>query len=121
MRGSENSSGLRMLLKPAAWSLLVILAVMTIGPLSHRPMTLLPAHMERLVAWGCVGMLFAAAYPDRLLPMMVLLVGAAGLFEFAQVAISQRHARSADFFLKAVGTLVGISSIRAVQLLRPRK
>lgn len=101
----------------AAWVLLAALAIVTIGPISQRPLTLLPANLERFIAWGCVGGIFAAAYIDRLLVLPFLLIGAAGLFELGQIEILQRHARLADFLVKAAGGLVGIGSIRAIQFL----
>jgi hypothetical protein len=47
--------------------------------------------------------------------MLLVLVGAAGLLELAQIEVLQRHGRLSDFFVKAVGGLVGIGSVRALQ------
>jgi hypothetical protein len=105
----------------AAWTLLLALAVVTIGPISQRPLTSLPANLERWIAWACTGAVFASAYADRLLLIILLLVGAAGLFELAQIEVLQRHARLTDFLVKAAGGLVGIGSVRAIQCVRSAK
>jgi hypothetical protein len=91
---------------------------MTIGPISQRPETLLPASLERLIAWACAGAAFAKAYADRSALMLLMLVSAAGLFELAQIESLHRHGRLSDFLVKATGSLVGIGSIRAIQYLR---
>ena len=101
-----------------AWALLVALAAMTIGPISHRPGTLLPAGLERLIAWTCAGAVFAKAYAGRSALMLLMLVSAAGLFELAQIESLHRHGRLFDFLVKATGSLVGIGSVRAIQNLR---
>ena len=49
----------------AAWTFLIALAAVTIGPISQRPLTSLPANLERLIAWLCAGIIFAEAYADR--------------------------------------------------------
>ena len=105
----------------AAWTFLIALAVVTIGPISQRPLTSLPANLERLIAWLCAGIIFAEAYADRWLLLLLLLVGAAGLFELAQMDVLQRHGRWSDFLVKAAGSIVGIGSVRAMQYLRSAK
>jgi len=108
----------RTVLRFAAWALLLALAAMTVGSISQRPVTSLPANLERFIAWACAGVIFAEAYVDRLLLMLVVLVSAAGLLELAQLEIPLRHGRLSDFLVKAIGSLVGIGSVRAVQYLR---
>jgi hypothetical protein len=105
----------------AAWTFLIALAVVTIGPISQRPLTSLPANLERLIAWLCAGIIFAEAYADRLLLLLLLLVGTAGLLEVAQMEVLQRHGRWSDFLVKAAGTVIGIGSVRAMQYLRSAK
>ena len=97
------------------------MAAMTIGPISRRPETLLPASLERLIAWACAGADFAKAYADRSALTLFMLVGAAGVFELAQIAYLHRHGRLSDFLVKAVGSLVGIGAVRAIQYLRSKR
>ena len=99
-------------------ALLLALAAVTIEPISQRPVTSLPANLERLLAWACAGTVFATAYADRLLLMLLVLVGAAGFLELAQIEVLQRHGRLSDFLVKAAGGLVGTGSVRALQYLR---
>lgn len=105
-------------LRIVAWTLLLALAAMTIGPISQRPETLLPASLERLIAWVCAGAAFATAYTERSALMLLLLVSAAGLFELAQVESLHRHSRLSDFVVKVIGGVVGFGSVRAIQHLR---
>lgn len=107
-----------MALRIVAWALLLALAAMTIGPISHRPGTVLPASLERLIAWACAGAAFAAAYADRRALMFLIIVSAAGVFELAQFEFLHRHGRLSDFFVKAIGGLVGIGSVRAIRYFR---
>jgi hypothetical protein len=103
----------------AAWVLLLALAEVTIAP--KRPHTLLPTDLERIIAWACAGAIFAMAYVDRLLLVLLMLVGTAGSLELAQIEAFQRHARLSDFLVKVAGGLIGIGSVRAVQYLRSAK
>jgi hypothetical protein len=107
----------RMALRIAAWALLVALAAITIGPISQRPASPLPASLERLIAWVCAGAAFATAYSGRCALMLLMLVSA-GVFELAQTELLHRHSRLSDFFVKAIGGLVGVGSVRAIQYLR---
>jgi len=108
----------RTVLRFTAWALLAAIAAVTIGPISQRPETWLPVNLERLIAWAGAGVVFATAYVDRLFLILLVLVGAAGLFELAQIETLHRHGRLFDFLVKAAGGLVGIGFVRAVQYLR---
>jgi hypothetical protein len=104
----------------AAWGAIVALFVVTDGPIALRPITSLPVNVERFLALAFVGGLFALAYPRRLPLVLVGIVAAIGLLEWMQVASFGRHARWADFSVKAVGASFGLAvSAVGQRLLRP--
>jgi hypothetical protein len=99
---------------PVPWRTVSVCILGAIGSFScsdHRNYFVL----ERLIGWACAGTIFDIAYADRCLLMLLVLVGAAGLLELAQIEVLQRHGPLSDFFVKAVGGLVGIGSVRALQ------
>src|SRR4051795_6653285 len=93
----------------AAWALLLAIAVMTVGPITMRPETVVfPVDFERLAAWTCVAALFSIAYPGRPARTAIALVIAAGLLELAQMTALGRHAQVPDFLFKSLGVLLGV-------------
>ena len=97
------------ILRIAAWSLLLAVCLMTLGPVSLRPrLNSFPVDFERLGAWACVGGAFVLAYPGRRLQLLLLLVGAAGLLELAQHLVLGRHGELRHFLFKAAGATLGI-------------
>jgi len=105
------------LLRIAAWSILVLILVVTISPIQFRPITGEPADLERFAAFFLVGFLCALAYPRQWLAVLLLTVGCAGMFELLQRLAPERHGEFADFLFKAVGALAGVCIGRGLSLL----
>ena len=96
------------LLKILAWLLLAGLAVVTIGPIGWRPITPLPTQLERALALMIIGLVFALAYPRKLVLVAVLLITSTALFEALQVLEPSRHGRVVDVAVKLTGAGIGL-------------
>lgn len=97
------------LLRILAWLLLVGLVVVTIGPLSLRPVTPLPTQLERALALLVIGFVFALAYPRHIVIVAALVLGTTILLEFVQVFEPSRHGRVVDVSVKLLGGAVGLA------------
>jgi VanZ family protein len=95
-------------LRILAWTLVVGIVVVTVVPASDRPETGVEHNYEHFLAFGLVGLVFALAYSQR--PMVLLLSGIvfALLLELAQIPLPTRHARIEDFLIDAFGESLGI-------------
>ena len=102
----------------AAWASLLAIAIVTVGPISVRPQTSFSPDLERIVAWTCVAGLFAIAYRTRTISILICLVGAAAVFELAQLHALGRHGQMTDFLFKASGVLLGMGAVRGMRALR---
>lgn len=109
---------LSLLLKIAAWLLLLGLVVVTAGPIEWRPISPLPVQLERATALMIIGFVFALAYPRHFVLVAILLVGATALLELTQVLEPSRHGRWLDFGVKAFGGIVGLMIGYGVERLR---
>lgn len=110
---------LSLLLKILAWLLLAALVVVTIGPIGWRPISPLPTQLERALALLLIGIVFALAYPRRILLVGLLLVGATALLELTQVFEPSRHGRWLDLGVKVAGGVVGLAIGTVLTRLRP--
>jgi dihydrodipicolinate synthase/N-acetylneuraminate lyase len=91
-----------------AWLLLLAIALVTVSPIGFRPVTGLPADLERTLAFALVGGAFCLGYPQRRLAILLLVVGAAGVLEAAQNFVPSRHAHMHDAVVKALGAVGGL-------------
>jgi hypothetical protein len=96
-----------------AWLALAFIAFSTLSPIGARPSVASP-HLEHFAAFALTGLAFAVAYPNRILLVVVIVVGAALGLEALQLLTPDRHARAADALVKSLG---GISGICAGQLM----
>jgi VanZ family protein len=94
-------------LKPTAWILLLVLFILTVGPLGLRP-TFGHPNAERLLALAVLGFAFSLAYPRRLLVVLILLAGALCCFEYLQHFVNYRHGTAHDVAIKLTGAVVGV-------------
>lgn len=101
----NSSTPLRIL----AWLLLIALVIVTIGPISLRPVTPLPTQAERALGLLIVGFVFAIAYPRHLAIVAILVLGTTILLEVAQVFEPSRHGRVIDAVVKLGGGTVGLA------------
>jgi VanZ family protein len=100
-------------LSATAWALLTFIAFATLSPYSLRPELtetepILVVIIERVGAFGLLGLLFLASYPDRLRTVCLVVFGSAIALELAQIAVPDRDARFVDALEKIVGGGAGI-------------
>lgn len=101
-----NSS---VLLRLLAWLLLFGLVVVTVGPLSLRPVTPLPTQLERALALLLIGFVFALAYPRHIVLVAALVLGTTIVLELVQVFEPSRHGRIVDVSVKLIGGGIGLT------------
>jgi VanZ family protein len=89
------------------WLVLGFVVVATLSPIGARP-SLTSPHLEHFAAFALVGFAFALAYPNRVLLVFAIVVGAALGLEALQLLTPDRHARAADAVVKALGGISGI-------------
>ena len=100
----------QVLLRISAWTCLALIAFVTLGPLGLRPESGMPPHLERFAAFAVAGTLFAVAYPRHILFAVVIVVGAAVVFEILQVLAPSRHGRLFDAGVKVAGGFIGLGA-----------
>src|ERR1700744_254653 len=91
----------------AGWLVLGFVVVATLSPATARP-SLASPHLEHFAAFALIGLAFALAYPNRVLLVVTLVIGAALGFEVLQLITPDRHGRVADALVKALGGISGI-------------
>jgi len=89
------------------WLTLVFIIFATLSPVGGRPSVSSP-HLEHFAAYAVMALAFALAYPNRILLVVAIVVGAALGLEALQLLTPDRHARAADAFVKALGGISGI-------------
>ena len=89
------------------WLGLLAIAFVTLAPIDDRPVTMLPAQVERFGAFLVISTLLALGYPRHRIAWLVGLVVVAGLLEGLQEFVPGRHGRLHDFEAKALGVVVG--------------
>ena len=90
------------------WLALAYIVFVTLSPIADRP-SLASPHLERFVAFALIGFTLALAYPNRILLVVAIVVGAAFGLEALQLLTPDRHARAADALTKALGGISGMS------------
>src|ERR1700759_1487597 len=91
----------------AGWMALGVIAFATLSPIDARP-SLASPHLEHFAAFALIGLAFALAYPNRVLLVFVIVVGAAFGLEALQLLTLDRHGRATDALIKALGGISGI-------------
>lgn len=89
------------------WLALGLVILATLSPIGTRP-SLASPFLDRFVAFALVGLTFALAYPNRILLVVVIVLGAALGLETLQLLTPDRHARATDALVKALGGISGI-------------
>ena len=97
-----------MLRRALAWSVLVALTVVTLGPLKLRPRLSFDPATDRVLGYGVLGYALTLAYPRRPRSMAALVVVGAGALELAQALSPGRHPRLQDAEAKAFGGIIGV-------------
>lgn len=111
---------LPLLLRIAAWLLLLGLVFVTLSPIGLRPVSPLPVQVERALALAVIGFVFALAYPRHIVLVALVVLGATVLLEALQVLAPSRHGRLVDVAVKLVGGGIGLVAGWAATRLRPR-
>jgi hypothetical protein len=96
----------------AAWGLLGLVMVMTVGPVTLRPATWLGPDIERFAAFFVLGVIFSLIYPKRLVFVCTLIIFSCGLSEYAQQFMPNRHADLDNFLIKVVGAAGGVAGAK---------
>jgi VanZ family protein len=94
-----------------AWLLVGAVAVFTLSPIEARPVTPAPADIERLLAFGLIGVTFGLGYPKHRFGVLLAVIALAGVLEVAQHFVVGRHGRVHDGIIKASGALFGASIV----------
>jgi hypothetical protein len=89
------------------WLALAFVVFATLSPIEARP-SLASPHLEHFAAFAAIGLAFALAYPNRVLLVFAIVVGAALGLEALQLLTPDRHGRAADALVKALGGISGI-------------
>lgn len=95
-------------LRSIAWLLLAGLIFATLSPIELRPTSPLPTGFERAFAFLLIGLVFALAYPRRIVWISVLVLGSTVLLELLQLASFTRHGRFVDVAVKLAGASAGL-------------
>jgi VanZ family protein len=111
---------LKLVLRIAAWALLAGLLVVTLEPNQFRPISILPVQLERGLAVGLIGFVFALAYPRHIIAVSLIVLGATVLLEALQLVTPTRHGRLADVAVKLAGGGAGLALGYIVNRLRHR-
>jgi VanZ family protein len=96
-----------LILRGAAWLLLIAVAVFTLSPIQFRPVTAAPADVERFVAFALLGGVFCLAYPRQRRVILLLVLASAGVLEALQHVVPGRHGQVHDLLVKVVGAIAG--------------
>ncbi|GJE17836.1 hypothetical protein [Methylobacterium marchantiae] len=96
----------RTLLRLSVFVILATLVFVTLSPIGLRPMVA-PANVERMCAYALFGFLLILAYPRRWYLGLMAGMAVAGILEFGQEFSPTRHARTADFVVKAAAAAFG--------------
>jgi hypothetical protein len=89
------------------WLALGLIVFVTLSPVGDRP-SLASPHLEHFAAFALMGLAFALAYPNRVLLVVTIVIGAALSLEALQLLTPDRHGRAVDAFAKALGGISGI-------------
>jgi hypothetical protein len=89
------------------WLALAFIVFATLSPIGDRP-SLASPHLEHFAAFALIGLAFALAYPNRVLLVVTLVIGAALGLEVFQLLTPDRHGRVVDALVKALGGISGI-------------
>jgi VanZ family protein len=92
----------------AAWLLALAIIVLSLGPLSTRPVTGAGNDLEHLLIFLATGVAFGLGYPRRFWSLCMALPIFAAAIEVAQIFAPGRHARLSDFLIDATASCLGV-------------
>lgn len=109
MANDGQGRKLSMVLKLAAWLLLVAVIVITLVPAEYRPETPLPLKVERALGFAVMTFVFTLAYPQWWRAILVVATAGAVGLELLQFIIPSRDPSPVDAVVKAIGACVGVA------------
>jgi VanZ family protein len=95
------------LIRFCAWSLAVVIVILSLVPAQLRPVTGLPHRLEHFATFGVVGFAFGLSYNTKGGLLLVQLVIFAACVEITQIFVPGRHARLSDFLVDAIAIACG--------------
>lgn len=98
-----------------AWLLLAAACFLTLAPRRFRPFTGVEHHVEHLLAFALLGLMFGLGYPEQRRTLAVIGVIVLGALELLQLWVPGRHALFGDFVVNAVGLCCGLAAAAALQ------
>ncbi|MQB24446.1 antibiotic resistance protein VanZ [Agrobacterium tumefaciens] len=93
--------------KYVAWSVLLLIVIVTICPIGFRPHTLTTVGIDRAAAFAFCSAAFVLAYPRYWLAIIMAGVVAAFGIEALQFLSPTRHPQLTDAAVKAAGAVAG--------------
>jgi hypothetical protein len=93
--------------KYIAWSVLLLIVIVTVCPIGFRPHTLTTVGIDRAAAFAFCSAAFVLAYPRYWLAIIVAGVVAAFGIEALQFLSPTRHPHMTDAVVKAAGAIAG--------------
>jgi VanZ family protein len=121
MKRPASSHMIHKLIAVAAWVLLIFIIYATLTSIERRPeltdVGLYKAFftlLERIGAYGVLGLFFYFAYPRRVMFVSLLVSGSAVILEILQIFVPDRDARVLDALEKLAGGVAGILAAKAI-------
>ncbi len=93
--------------KYVAWSLLLLIVIVTVSPIGLRPHTLTTVSIDRAGAFAVCAAAFVLAYPRYWLAIIAAGIVAAFGIEALQFLSPTRHPHLTDAAVKAAGAVAG--------------
>jgi VanZ family protein len=98
-----------LLIRLAAWLVILLLVFFTIVPPTLRPTTSVPHYFEHFASFALAGMLYYLAYAGSLPRQLSIACLFCGSLELLQLLVSGRHARLGDFLVDAAAACLGMA------------
>lgn len=106
--------------KYVAWSVLLLILIVTVCPIGFRPHTLTTVGLDRAAAFAFCSAAFVLAYPRYWLAIIVAGIAAAFGIEALQFLSPTRHPHLMDAIVKAAGVIAGGLTTFSYLLFRAR-
>jgi VanZ family protein len=92
-----------------AWLLLLSIAMLSVVPPTHRPVTGTSQSFEHVSIFLAAGTAFALGYRHRFWLLAGALVAFSLAIELVQLGVPGRHARLSDFLVDATASCIGVA------------
>ena len=106
--------------KYVAWSVFLLIVIVTVCPIGFRPHTLTTVGLDRAAAFAFCSAAFVLAYPRYWLAIIVAGIAAAFGIEALQFLSPTRHPHLMDAAVKAAGVIAGGLATFSYLLFRAR-